>query len=179
MISQVKPMVMTMLQANNIVNGILFQGCWLACAIGSARGLTWPALLGFAVLAAWQLQPPRRARSDVKLLGIALVLGLIFDTLWLQLDLLSFTTSTPVAGIAPAWILFLWLAFALTVNHSLVFLKAHPLLPAIMGMIGGPMAYFAGVKFGAISYHGDPLLVSACLALGWALSMIILVRASD
>ena len=166
------------LTTNFVVNAVVFQTCWLACVVGSAYGLTWPSLISFVTLAVWQLHPSRRAPTDFKLLFAALILGLLVDSLWVQIGLLEFTTQWPNRSVAPAWILMLWLGFALTVNHSLAWLKAHPLLPALMGLIGGPLAYFAGLKFGAVTFAVDPLLMAASLGIAWALSMVILVRLS-
>jgi hypothetical protein len=168
-----------LISANILVNAALFQIVWLCCVIGSSYGLTWPAVLSFLALAVWQLAPARRADSDVKLLAAALLLGIIVDSLWVQLGFLDFKTDRPFTGFAPLWILFLWLGFALTVNHSLSWLKLHPLLPAAMGLIGGPLSYYAGLRFGAVEYLVDHLLVSASLGIAWALTMIILVKLSD
>ena len=168
-----------LISANVLVNAALFQIVWLCCVIGSAYGLTWPAALSFAALAVWQLAPSRRAQSDLQLLSIALILGIIVDSLWVQLGFLDYTTDGPVTGFAPLWILFLWLGFALTVNHSLAWLKLHPLLPASMGLIGGPLSYYAGLRFGAVEYLVDPLLISVSLGIAWALTMVILVTLSD
>ena len=166
------------LTTNFVVNAVVFQICWLACVVGSAYGLTWPSILAFLVLAIWQLHPKRRAPADIKLLVIALVLGISVDSFWIQLGFLEFTTQWPLVNFAPAWILMLWLGFALTVNHSLEWLKAHPLLPAATGLIGGPLAYFAGLKFGAVEFLTDPILIAASIGIAWALSMMILVRFS-
>lgn len=162
-----------------IINAGLFQVTWFACVLGSAKGLLWPALLSCALLAIWQLQPKRRHPSDLRLIAVAILLGLIIDSAWIKLGLLDFKSQWPSPGIAPAWIIVLWVGFALTVNHSLSWLTAHPLLPASMGLIGGPLSYWAGLRFGAVDYLADPLLISACLGLAWAVSMIILVNVSQ
>lgn len=163
---------------NVIVNAVLFQIVWLSCVVGSAYGLTWPSVASFTALAVWQLAPKRRAASDISLLWVALVMGLVIDSLWIKLGFMDFYTDGPVEGLAPLWIIILWLGFALTINHSLNWLKAHPLLPAAMGLIGGPLSYYAGLEFGAVEYLSDELLISASLGIAWALTMIVLVRIS-
>ena len=89
---------------------------------------------------------------------------------------MEFSDKRPIAWLSPIWIVLMWAGFALTINHSLAWLAAHPLLPALMGLFGGPMAYYAGLKLGAVEYLLDPLIVSACLALAWAGALTILVR---
>lgn len=167
-----------LLKSPIVVNAALFQGVWFACVIGSAYQLLWPAALSCLVLICWQLHPARRHSTDFKLLGTAIVLGLIVDTIWIQAGFIEFTDPRFIAGVSPMWIVFLWMGFALTINHSLIWLSAHPLLPALMGLIGGPMSYLAGLKLGAVTYLADPMLISACMGVAWAISMSILVKLS-
>lgn len=47
-----------------------------------------------------------------------------------------------------------------------------------MGFIGGPMAYFAGLRLGAVEYLMNPWLVSLFLAIVWAIALTILVKIS-
>ena len=60
----------------------------------------------------------------------------------------------------------LWMIFAITINHSLVWLKNRKTLTIFFGAIGGPLAYLAGEKLGAITIV-DPLSI-VLLSLGWA-----------
>lgn len=162
-----------------IINAALFQLTWFACVMGGAKGLLWPALVACTALAIWQLQPRRRHSSDIKLILISIVLGLVIDTAWVQVGFMKFTGPEPFSSLAPAWIIVLWIGFALTLNHSLVWLKAHPLLPAIAGLICAPMSYLAGLKFGAVEYLTDTVLISICLGIAWAIALTILVKASQ
>lgn len=159
-----------------IINAVLFQIVWFCCVIGGAKGVLWPAAVSCIVLALWQLHPKRRHATDFMLVGAAIVLGLIVDSTWTYVGFMDFKTHWPSKAIAPIWMLLLWFGFALTLNHSLSWLNKHPLLPAIMGLIGGPMSYLAGLKLGAVSYLDNTLVISVCLALAWAISMTILVK---
>lgn len=161
-----------------LINAALFQITWFACVIGSAQGLIWPAVLACLALAVYQLQPARRHPTDLKLIALSIGLGIIVDSIWIQSGLMVFTDARPLSQFAPVWIILLWVGFALTVNHSLGWLSAHPMLPALMGMIGGPLSYLAGLKLGAVVFHGSTILICACLAFAWGLSLSILVKVS-
>ncbi len=161
-----------------IINAVLFQITWFACALGAAKGLLWPAIAACGALAVFQLQSKHRHPSDVALIATALALGLVIDSAWIQLGLISYATPAPVAALAPAWILILWVGFALTINHSLAWLNLHPLLPAVAGLICAPLSYLAGVKLGALAYQGDSLLISCALGVTWAIAMTVLVQVS-
>ncbi len=165
-----------MFRVNVFVNAMLFNGVWIACVAGSAKQLLWPAILSCAVLAIYQLQSSRRHPSDIKLVFISVILALIVDSIWIQAQFMDFTDKRPFASIAPAWIIFLWVGFALTVNHSLKWLAIHPLLPAITGAIAAPITYFAGIKLGAVVYTADVTTVSIGLAIAWAVALTVLVE---
>lgn len=157
------------------INAVLFQMLWFACVLGSSYSLLWPAALMIGVMLVWQLHPSRRHPNDIKVLIIAIVLGLIIDTAWVALGFMDFNDPRPFLWLSPAWIIIMWAGFALTINHSMNWLSLHPVLPALMGLVGGPLAYFTGRRLGAVEYLTDPLLISCMLAIAWALALSILV----
>ena len=102
---------------NMLINGVLFQALWFSAVYGSAHGWTWPCLLLLLTLSYWQLQTKRRAQSDIKLLLIAIVMGLVIDSAWINIGIMEFTNKAPVAWLSPLWILVLWAGFALSLIH--------------------------------------------------------------
>lgn len=165
-----------LLKAPIIINAALFQCAWFACVLGSAKGLTWPAVLCFIALATYQLQEKRRHPNDIKLVVVSIGLGLLIDSFWINAGFLVFTENGPLAQLAPAWIILLWMSFALTINHSLGWLNKHPSLPILMGLVGGPLSYLAGLRFGAVEYLQGTLVTSIALGVAWAVSLAILVK---
>jgi hypothetical protein len=61
----------------------------------------------------------------------------------------------------------LWVSFALTINHSLSWLKNKVVLQVFFGGIGGPLAYLAGQKLGAIELTSDN--TPYILIVSWAI----------
>jgi len=164
------------LTGNVFINAALFQILWFAAILGSAKLMLWPSVVACTVLAIWQLHPARKHASDIMLVCVAILLGLVIDTFLLQLDLYQFTYPFPVEGISPLWIILMWIGFALTVNHSMKWLELHALLPALMGAVFAPLSYLAGLRLGAIEYFADPLVVSAWISVSWAIALTILAR---
>ena len=160
-------------------NAILFQAIWFACVVGSTYGYLWPAVFLLGVLAVWQLHPERRQASDIKLVLIALVMGLVIDSAWVLGGVLEYPDAWPNNGLAPAWIIVMWAGFALTINHSLKWMKLHPSLPLIGGLVGGPLAYFSGMKLGAVEFLIDPVQISIMLAIAWAFALSVLFKVSQ
>lgn len=165
-----------MLFAANIV---LFQLTWLACVAGAAAGHWWLgplALVGFAI---WQLSVSHARTVDLKLMLIAAALGMVVDSALVIFGLLSFASPWPWSSLAPAWIIALWMAFALTLNHSLAGLRDRPGLAALFGLFGGPLAYWiAVVVWGGAEFTAAPTLVLTVLGLIWALVTPLLLAIS-
>ena len=69
----------------------------------------------------------------------------------------------------------LWLNFAAALNGPLAWLRGRDLLGALVGALGGPLAYYAGATLGATEGlpSGSGLLA---LAVGWAIMVPLLVR---
>jgi hypothetical protein len=78
------------------------------------------------------------------------------------------------AGGAPLWILALWVAFALTFNHSLQWLAGRRLLCAALGAAGGPLAYAAAARLGAVTLMTPTWHAVAWLAAGWGIVCVLL-----
>lgn len=160
-------------------NAIGFQLVWFAAVAGAAKGWWWSgplALLGFA---AWQLSASRGRRADLLLMLGAAVLGFLIDSLWVRLDMMRFSAPLPWSGVAPIWIVAMWMGFALTLNHSLAGLKSHLWLAALLGLVGGPLAYgVAEHHWSAVTLGAPSWRVLLVLGMAWAIVTPLLLRAA-
>jgi len=153
------------------INQGLFQISWPACVIGAAYGRLWPGVLVVGLMLVWQLQQTRRHRLDLPMLMICLSLGIALDTVWVQTGLLAYASPWPWSGVAPLWIVLLWVALALVINHSMAVFKSHLIWLALFSGIGSPMSYFAGARFGAVEWLAPAWQVVLAVGLSWAVLM--------
>lgn len=133
----------------NVVQAVLFQANWFACVLG---GALWGAA-GICLLA-WFSARVGRLSVDLCAAGVAALVGLCLDTLWIHLGVLDFAG----APVAPLWIVFLWMGVGMSLNHSLSFFKAHPLLGGLLGAMSAPLCYLAGERLGAVVVADAALL---------------------
>ena len=150
-----------------LMNALLFQTAWFACVIGGAAGAP---LWGFACVLAlvafsWHVGMLHRDLRLMVVLGLA---GFAVDTTWITLGILDYGEWS----LAPSWIVALWLGFALTVNHSMGWLKQKPLLAAALAAIFAPVTYLAGTRLGAVEI-ADPLGL-ALISGTWAIMFLLL-----
>ena len=155
-----------------IGNVLGFQAVWFAAVIGAAKGLPWAGPVAAAAFAAVHLALSPDRRGDLRLLGIALAMGLIADSALAATDVLRFASPWPSTSLAPVWILAMWAGFALTLNHSMAFLRSKPLAAALFGAIGGPLAYWGAWRgFDAVEFGLGLPLAMVALAVVWGIAM--------
>lgn len=155
-------------------NLVGYQLVWFGVVIFAARGQPWLSVALAAAFAAVQWLVSKQQASDARLLACAVACGIVLDGSLAGSGLLHYASAQP-SLLAPAWILLLWAAFAMTINHSMTFLRGRPLLAAAFGAVGGPLAHLGAARgFDAVVFAdpGWPALLA--LALGWGLAMPIL-----
>ena len=165
-----------------LANFLGYQAVWFVAVLGAARGIAWPALAALAGFAAWQLALSRVRGADLRLMVLALGLGVLLDGALSLTGVLRYATPAPAlpSGGAPLWILALWGAFALTLNHSLGWLRQRPLLALLLGAAGGPLAYAAAARLaGAVALRAPRGIAVAGLAAGWAVALFLLAWAAS
>ena len=156
-----------------LVNFMLYQVAWLACVLGAAKG---QPLIGVGVallVVAQHLALSPNAGQELKLILLTGLLGGAWETWLITQDWVRYVGGES-AWLAPAWIIALWLAFATTFNVSLRWLQPRPLLAAVLGLVGGPLAWYAGARLGALELP-DPSLALSVLGAGWAALMPLLL----
>ena len=109
--------------------------------------------------------------------ALAAVCGLVLDGALSWSGLITYrgdAVTLPPGG-APAWILAMWMAFALTLRHSLGAVCRRPALAALTGAVFGPLAYLGAERGFAAATLGEPRWqVLIALGIGWALALWLL-----
>jgi hypothetical protein len=150
------------------------QAGWYACVLSASDGVAW---IGEAIVAALiivHLLRVQRARQELKLLAIVIVIGWTWESLLFDLGLLIYPTSRAVLGLAPLWLPTLWALFAAQINTTYSWLKHRIALASLIGAIAGPLSFRAGAALGALRF-GNPWSTSIALAAGWALLLPLIM----
>ena len=159
-------------QPSWVLNLVAFQAGWWALVLTAAQGRPEVGLGVVALLLAWHLGRVRPRGTEALLLGLAALIGFGFDSLLLVSGWVSFRGGDLTGGLGPdlppLWMTALWANFATTLNVSLASLQTRPGLAALLGLVGGPAAYWGGAELGAMSFL-DPTPGLIALALGWAI----------
>lgn len=165
-----------MKRASFWINAGWMQASWWACVLGAAHGLLWPGLMVVSVFALWQLHPARRDVEDLVTVLQFVVVGLVLDSLWPAAGVLAYSLPGPVPGLAPAWMILLWIALGLTVHHSLAMFKAHWQSLVLVLIVGSPLSYATAAGLGAVQWIAPGWVVMLCVGPVWALIVGLLFR---
>lgn len=142
-------------------NILIYQTIWFICVV-KENDFIWAAVLFIALHLFLSTKPIK----DIKIMGIVLLLGIIVDGSLLYFGFFSFNVpSYPI----PLWLTVLWLGLATLPLHSLSWLKDKMYLSALFGAIGGPLAYWAGVRLGAAIFNYPTIYSLITLAVVWAI----------
>ena len=159
-----------LIAVNILVNAVVFKLAWLSAMLGGAKAL--PALVVMGVFTAiavhlWRAAEPRRELTLVVLTGL---IGLAWDSVMVGAGWLEYPNGIIVPGLAPYWIIAIWMLFATTLNVTFRWLHDRLALAAVMGAFFGPMSYLAGSAAGAVELV-EPLAALLSLGAAWALLM--------
>ena len=157
-----------------IVNFAAFQVGWFATVLGGANNLAWAGTTAALVIVGFHLYRIANPRKELLLLALVGVLGAAWDSTLVALGITSYPSGIFIDGIAPHWIIALWLLFATTLNISLRWLRGRLVLGFICGAIFGPLAFYGGHLLGGVNF-ADLSFAMIVLSVGWAVMIPILL----
>lgn len=158
-----------------LANLIVFQCGWFACVLAAAHDYPWLGTAAAMLIVGWHLYRLPRPATGLALILLCGLLGLVLDSLPVALGLLHYHSGMLISDLAPNWIIAMWLLFATLPNISLRWLRGHMALAAGLGAVGGPLAYYAGIRLGAASFTEPAWQALLLLAANWAIAMPLIM----
>ncbi len=161
-----------------LINYVVFQIAWMAVVLSGSGSWHWLGTALVIGIVAIHLSRASQPRDELILILAALLIGAAWDSLLVWSGLLSYANGVFHSDLAPHWIVAMWALFATTLNISLRWLKGRWVLAVIFGAVGGPLAYYAGYRLGAVEMVNTVEALLA-LAVGWAVLMPLLMMLSQ
>lgn len=160
-------------------NAVGFNIVWAITVFGAAAGLAWAGPAALLVFAALQVPLSPRPRYDLAAMGVFAAAGIVIDSAWSLSGALSYAAGWPAPQFAPVWLVTLWAAFALTLGHSLAWLRPRLALASAFGLFGGGFSYWVGARIGAVELAIPGSVYGLLVGLCWAVALPVLIRATD
>ena len=159
---------------NILINILAFKIGWIASVLGAANDM--PLLGPFVIFLAIAVHLRRVTEPSREFMLIALTgaIGIAWDSVIVAAGWLSYPSGTFVAGIAPYWILAMWMLFATTLNLTFRWLQSQMLLASALGAVFGPASYYAGATAGAVVIN-DLTATIVAQSVAWAALLPVLL----
>ena len=145
-----------------------YKICWLLCAFCTTWGMPYlgPFATFFFILI--HLYIVNFSKRDIQIIFLAILCGLIMDSTFSFLSLVNYEGGILTDFyLAPLWILSMWAGFSVTMLYALDSIRYNYVYSFILGFIGGPISYSAGVKIGSLTITSTSSYL--LLAIGWGL----------
>jgi hypothetical protein len=156
-----------------LINYALYQFGWFACVLGASWQQPWVGLaIALALIGAHLALSPERW-VEFRLVILATIVGAAVEIFQIAAGTYRFTSGTVNDALPPPWLLAMWAQFATALRFSLRAVIARPLPAAIFGAVGGPVAFLAGERLGAVTLL--PQLGTGMLRLSvtWAIASVL------
>ncbi len=163
----------------SFVNLCRYEFGWFACVLGAAGQRPWLGMALGLVFLCVHLVLVRGVRRQLALIAVAGAMGLAADSLLMSCGVLRYPNWRADAWLAPPWDVVLWLQFATILPFCLRWLSRRYWLCAVAGLVGGPLAFYAGERLGAVTFLPPRLPHYAALAVVWSVAFPALVWVSD
>ena len=151
-----------------VANAVWLQAGWWICVLGAER--PWLLLLMIAgVVVHLRLCPD--VNAEVKALLRVTLAGCVLDSTLGALGVFGFD-GWPL----PLWLALLWLVLASGMRHSLAWAGRHWQIGALIGALGGPLAYVGGARVTQVALPLGTLETGLLLMPIWALALPLLAR---
>lgn len=153
-----------------------FQITWWACALGAAAGAWEPGVAVAAVVIAVQLWMSKARVATVAAVLAAGVCGVAAETAVVASGLVTYQAPLPAAGLAPIWLVGLWMVFGTCIEATARMLgERRLLLGAALGALLAPPTYWAGASLAALHLAEPIWLPLLVLAAIWAVATPLLM----
>lgn len=156
-----------------LVNYALYQVGWFACVLGAAWNYPLTGCAIAVVSIAIHLALSRERFFEVGLLVLATIVGLGVELVQLDAGTYRFTSRASIEGWPPLWLLALWAQLATTFRFSLNYIFARWLPSLVFGALGGPVAFLAGERVGAVTLLPPLTAGLTRLSVCWAVATLV------
>ena len=148
---------------------------WTAVVVSAAAGAPAIGAIAVAIAVGIHLWSNGNPDNEIRLLFVAAAMGFAWESVLVLAGLLEYSSGNWVFGLAPYWVVAMWVLFATTLNVGMRWLRRSTAIAAVAGAIGGPLAFFAGSSIGAVELV-SPAIALIAIGIGWAVMLPLLVK---
>jgi Protein of unknown function (DUF2878) len=155
-----------------MINYVLYQAGWFACVLGASWRHPWAGLAIALVLVGAHITLSSERRVELRLVVLATLVGTAVEVFQIAAGTYHCASGTLNGVWPPPWLLAMWAQFATTFRFSVRSVIAQPLPAALFGAVGGPIAFVAGERLGAVTLLPPVTPGLLRLSITWAIALV-------
>ena len=156
-----------------LINYAIYQIGWFACVLGGASHRPWTGFSVAVVLIGVHLALSVERSVEFRLVVLATAVGAVLEMMQIAAGTYRFTSGTVINALPPPWLLAMWAQFATTFRFSLRSVITRPVPAMLFGAAGGPIAFLAGERLGAVTLLPPLAYGLLRLSVSWAIALIV------
>ena len=157
----------------HLINYALYQAGWFACVLGAASHRPRTGFLIAVILIGAHLALSIERSIEARLVVFVTAVAAVVEIVQIAAGTYRFTSGTVNHALPPPWLLAMWAQLATTLRFSLRRVITRPVFAALFGAAGGPIAFLAGERLGAVTLL-PPLVHSLLrLSISWAIALSV------
>ena len=157
----------------HLINYALYQVGWFACVLGGSAHRPWTGFLMAMALIGVHLALSVERSLEVRLVVLATAVGAVVEMMQIAAGTYRFTSGTVTDALPPPWLLAMWAQFATTFRFSLRSVITRPVPAVLFGAAGGPIAFLAGERLGAVTLLPPLAYGLLRLSVSWAIALVV------
>jgi hypothetical protein len=110
---------------------------------------------------------------EVRLVVLAAAVGAVVEMGQIAAGTYRFTSGTLTDALPPPWLLAMWGQCATTFRYSARSVITRPVRAALLGAAGGPLAFLAGERLGAVTLLPPLTYGLLRLSVSWAIALLV------
>ena len=170
---------MKLINNNIIVNVIGFYVCWWLTVFGAISKLYFIGPIVTIIFVILHIYKVTDHKKEDIFLIISFFLGLMIESILLNLEIIIHQGMLVEYNIAPLWAISLWVCFGTTLFHSFKWLSKQYAISALLGAFSAPLIYFSMNSIGIIQFGVDKIYVAVITSLLWGLFVPLFIFISD
>jgi Protein of unknown function (DUF2878) len=150
---------------------IAYQLAWFATAYGAANAVPSIGVIACCAVMLLALVIADDRRNLAVMIAVYGLYGLIAESMLRASGLVVYMTPGALAGVAPLWIVALWMAFGALMPLSMTWLQDRFVLAAVFGATAAPLSYIAASRLDALQLSLPMWRGVVAIAVAWAVVM--------
>lgn len=166
----------------SLLNSVCYTVGWFWCVLFGIHNQWILATIGAVFLILFQLYCTKIKDiglyiQDLLLVVFSIPLGALLELFFIQTSLIHYVNTTEM--LPPIWIVLLYPLFSLLFNHSLKIIKKNYLASFLLGFLGAPLSYIAGISLGGLTFPYPLLQTWIMIGICWGLFLCLLAKIAN